>query len=243
MVEEQREPDRWRIGAIVLAVAVVVLIGVIIGYIVSGGLDGPEAVNPSTTSTMVSASTTLEPVVTTTIPEETTTVVPTSPVPTVVPDESVDGQITFTAVEDTFIDVTETLPMGMELSLFVEDDPPELQQSLIRFDVTGLPDGELVSSAVLRLYVEASASELVAVHEVEGEWDELSTTATNAPGLGLEVATFLPDTDLAIVEVDITDLLPGDGPLDLYLVATSARTTGFGSRESINPPTLVVRWD
>ena len=243
MVEEQREPGRWRTGAIVLAVAVVILVGVIVGYIVSGGLDGPEAVNPSTTSTVVSESTTIGPVVTTTTPEETTTVVPTSPVPTVVPDTSVDGQITFTAVEDTFIDATETLPMGLELSMFVENDPPELQQSLIRFDVTGLPEGEVVSSAVLRLYVEASASELVAVHEVEGDWDELTATATNAPELGSEVATFLPDTELSIVEVDIVDLLEGDGPLDLYLVATSARTAGFGSRESINPPTLVVRWD
>lgn len=242
MVEEQREPSGWRTGAIVLAVAVVILVGVIVGYIVSGGLNGEESAAPSTTSTVLSTTTT-PPIVTTTTPLETTTVVPTSPVPTVGPDTSVEGQITFTAVEDTFVDVTETTPMGLELSLNVEDDPPELQQALIRFDVTGLPEGEAVSSAVLRLFVQEAANELVAVRGVEGDWDELTTIATNAPGVGGEVASFLPDTELAIVEVDIADLLEGEGLVDVYLVATSARTAGFASRESINPPTLVVRWD
>lgn len=242
MVDEQREPSRWRTSTIILAVAVVVLIGVIIGYIISGGLQEPEAANPSTTSTSVQASTTTAPIVSTTTPEETTTIAPSAPVPTVPPDTSVDGQITFTAVEDTFIDVTEFAPLGLELSLSVEDDPPELQQALIRFDLTALPEGE-VSSAILRLHVVESASELVAVRGVEGDWDELTTTATNAPDVGGEITTFMPETELATVEVDLTELVEGVGPLDIYLVATSARTAGFSSRESINPPTLVVRWD
>lgn len=243
MVDEQREPGGWRTGAIVLAVAVVVLVGVIVGYIASGGLEDPETLNPSTTVTAAPAPTTSEPAVTTTTPEETTTVVPTGPVPTVAPDTSVEGQITFTAVEDTFIDATETAPLGLELSLLVENDPPELQQALIRFDLTGLPEDVDVGSAVLQLFVEVSASELVAVHGVEGEWDELDTTAVNAPGLGPEITTFLPDTEFATIEMNVADLVEGNGPVDLYLVATSPRTAGFGSRESINPPTLVVRWD
>lgn len=243
--DDESPESGWKTGVIVLAVAVVILIGVIVGYLVAGDDDDPVA-TPSTTT-----STTLPPVTTTTAANPaTTSVEPTTtlplgtPAPTVPPDTSVEGQITFTAVEDTFIDASDTAtPQGLEPGLALENDPPELKMALIRFDLTGLPTDQELSAARLLLFVEAGGEGAVTVHTVDGEWSEVDTTSANAPEVGTTVAAVEAGfAELTYIEFDISGLITGDGVLDLYVATSSPRSTELGSRESASPPQLVVEW-
>jgi hypothetical protein len=248
LTEPQEQSPHWRTSTIVLAVVVMVLLGLIIGYLALGDSREPAAVGSTTTVTSAQSSTSSVPRASTTTsfePTTTTLVPPGTPLPTQPPDTSVDGQVTFTAVEDTYIDSGDTTrPRGFDPGLVLENDPPELKLGLIRFDVVGLPEGVEIESAVLRLYVEVAGDDALTVHGVVGEWTEAETTAVDSPEIGATVATIPPGfPDLDYVEVEVTDLIDGDGLVDIYVATSSPRTTELGSRETPGPPQLIVSWD
>jgi hypothetical protein len=249
MTDQQQQPRDWRNAAlIVLGVLVVGMAGVIIGYLASGGLDGTTAAVETTTtsSTVVQAPpATLPPVSQSTIPDDDAPVVPSDPAPTVPPDTSVPGQITFTAVADATTSTDDpTTNFGAVPLLGVENDPPELVLALVRFDVSGIPDGATIASAVFRIHVEATVEVPVSLHTVEGEWDELAVTANTAPLIGDTVAALPGGTPVqAYAEADLTSLVTGNGLVNLYLASSSDSPSEYTSREGAFPPTLTVSWN
>jgi len=251
MSDEARGPEGedakdWRTPVVIgLAVVVTVLAGIIIGYVVSGGLDDDAGA-------AVGATTTVPANPQTTVPgaPTATTLPPTVPPPTVAPtggapDTSIEGQITFPASEDTYTDSTEPSEInGFEPRLALENDPPELKLGLVRFSVADIPDGETVVRALLKLSLVSPPDQQVSVYLVDGAWAEMETSAGNAPLLGASVATIPAGGTVGqVVEVDVTAAVPGNGTVDFYLATGSDNTIEFASKESESPPRLTVIWN
>ncbi|HSJ82176.1 MAG TPA: DNRLRE domain-containing protein [Acidimicrobiia bacterium] len=230
--EAETTSDSRNIVIIALAVVVTILLGVIVGFIVSGGLsDDPGSELAVDTTTSVTVGSTVAP----------TTVAPTSTLPTTT---QVPGQVTVTAIEDTFTDALEPDDInGLSPVLEIEDDPPEIKTALVRFDVTGVPEGETISEVILQ-FSTVSAGSQVAVHLVDGEWNEAETNANNAPLLGERVGIILPQGEQGtLAELDVTGVVTGPGPIDFYLTTLGDDTTEYASRDAgAGAPVLIVRW-
>lgn len=250
MNNEQQPQRDWRNGAVIgLGIVVTLLLGVIIGFVVTGGLNGEEAVGATTTTTPVVGPTTT-PSPATTSPGASVSTIPGSsstqpePAATVPPDTQVSGQITYTASEDTYTDSSDPADNnGDDTVIELVNDPPELKLGLVRFEVVGIPDGQSVTGATLRVFIEETADDLVSVHVVENDWSESETTAGNAPLIGEAIAAIpAGSAELAFVEVDVTSAVPGNGTIDFYLATSSNTTWGIASRESQSPPMLTVTY-
>jgi hypothetical protein len=229
---EATTPSSRNIVIIALAVVVTILLGVIVGFIVSGGLsDDPGSELAGETTTTAAVTSTIAP----------TTVAPSSTSP---PTTQVPGQVTVPAIEDTFTDALEPDEInGLSPILEIEDDPPEIKTALVRFDVSGVPEGETIREVILQ-FSTISAGSQVAVHLVDGEWNEAETNATNAPLLGERVGIISPQGQRGtLAELDVTEFVTGPGPIDFYLTTLGDDTTEYASREAgAGAPALIVRW-
>jgi hypothetical protein len=230
--EETPKRDNRNAALIALAVLVVVLLGAIVGYIVSGGLSddtASEIAGDSTTTTSVA----VQP---STTAEAPTTVASSVPATTQIP-----GQLTIPALEDTYTDATEPDEVnGGDAILEIENEPPEVKLGLVRFEVTGVPEGGTIQSVTLQ-FTTIGAGSPIAVDLVEGDWNEAETNATNAPAIGERVGMILPAAELA--ELDVTAFVTGPGQIDFYLSAVGDDTTEFASKEAgVGGPVLVVRY-
>lgn len=229
--------DSRTMWIIVLAVVITVLLGVIIGYIASGGLSGEPTTElaPATTAQPVTP-TSAPPAVTTTAGSVTTS----QPVASDPP-----GQLTILASEDTYSDASDPEEInGFDALIELEDDPPEVKQSLVRFEVAGIPEGVAIEEAILRIHTTAPSSSPIAVHLVNGDWNETETGAANAPAVGDRVATIPPGGDQGEpLEGDVTGTVTGPGSVSFYLLSTTENTTEIFSRENgANGPALILRW-
>ncbi len=114
---------------------------------------------------------------------------------------------------------------------------------LVRFEVSGVPDGATASSATLAVRVLSGDAEGSAVHLVAGDWDD-STTYASAPGVGERVAALSGvSLDGGWVQVDLGDIVAGNGTYDFYLVAGEGEEVIIASSESGEGPRLLLSWD
>jgi hypothetical protein len=203
-----------------LAVLGAVLVGIGVGFLVSRS-GGGEA----------TATTTVAPTTTTTA------------IPTTTLDPNANS-LEVTASEDTHVDAAEPgVGHGAESTLKIENDPPEVSQALIRFEVAGIPEGADVSQAVLRLTVERESEAQIEVRLVAGSWDD-STTWADAPVATEVVGTILPGTpEGSVVEADISAAVDGNGIVEIFLTTESDDSSEFGSADSSSPPRLAVAWN
>jgi len=170
-----------------------------------------------------------------------------TPTPTQIPSPTPSsGMLIVNPSEDTFIHSSNTSANYGARAFFGADGAPTIQ-SLLRFDVMGIPPGATISSATLRLYVSNSSNTSGALEQVSGSWSEATTTWDNAPAVGDFIADLSnPATAGAWSEADITQVISGDGTYDFYLTSSSSDSVTFNSREAgSNLPTLTVEysWD
>jgi len=111
-------------------------------------------------------------------------------------------------------------------------------RSFLRFDVAGL--AKPVVRATLRLYVEDASSDGGAVSAVSGSWSEGAITWSTAPPLGTTIANLAAGVAGTWVEVDVTPAVTGNGSFAFGVGKTPTDSVYYGSRESANPPQLVI---
>jgi len=228
MTENETPPrDTRQTMIIVLGVVLVILVGLIVGFIVSGGLSDDPVAAPSTT---VAPAGTLAPGTS-------------APATTVPPVTVVPGQLAIPASEDTYINTAEPEEInGLEDVMEIENDPPELKQGLVRFEVAGVPEGETIDLVTLRLFVVADSDDAIGIHTVGGDWNQAETTGGNAPPVGELVANIPPGApDGATVDIDLTNVVQGPGRYDFYIVSPGDDSAEYATIESgTNPPLLIV---
>src|SRR5438093_13441868 len=102
---------------------------------------------------------------------------------------AVSYSATFLATEDTYVKNTHpTHNYGQETTLQADMDP-SIKRALIRFSVTGIPSNATIQSATLRLFVVDKSNQSGSIQLVNGSWSERTTTWSNAPAVGLQIAT------------------------------------------------------
>jgi parallel beta-helix repeat protein len=144
---------------------------------------------------------------------------------------------TFTPEADSYVDAsTPTTNFGARISLRT-DASPEVR-SYARFNVQGVAD---TSSATLRMFANSSNKVGVDVRVVESaDWGETTLNFGNAPSFGPLLDSSGPVTGGNWYEFDVSSAVAGPGLVSFAITSTSATATSLGSRESSNPPQLIV---
>jgi acid phosphatase type 7 len=121
------------------------------------------------------------------------------------------------------------------------------KQAFICFTVGGLPAGASVGSAVLRLVVTNDSTSGGIFNSVsDTTWNENITWNTKPPVNSGQLASLGAVALNAVVEVDLTSAIAGNGAycFAISLPGTNTNTLGYASRESsttANRPQLIVR--
>jgi hypothetical protein len=236
MTTPEPDPTRRRniILIAVLAVAVVA-VGVVLGLTL-----GSEPTPPSTTQ--VAVGTTL-PTSTTSLPPSTTTLPPTTTVPpsttTTQPDE-IGADVVVPVADDTSVEADDPNEFfGSSDELVAETNGPEIERSLLRFEVEEIPEDQVLGRVFLRMRVVDDGGTPV-LAQVDGAWDETTVSWTNAPQVGADIAAVPDAPEGSYVRVDVTNFVQGPGTYEMYLVNGSDNDFVVASKETGDGPVLEI---
>jgi len=113
-------------------------------------------------------------------------------------------------------------------------------RSFLRFDVSGL--SKAVVKATLRLHVDDGSADGGVLHPVPTTWTEGAINWTTAPALDAPAVASLGAVATGTwVEVDVTAAVTGNGSYAFGLANDDSDSAYYGSRESANPPQLVIQ--
>lgn len=143
----------------------------------------------------------------------------------------------FLPVADTYASSAESARNFGTFSSIRTDGSPDVR-GFLRFDPDGLGT---VTSARLRIFANSANSDSIDVRAVtSNSWGETTLTYGNMPG-----TLSVTDSSGSIaagswVEWDVTSLVSGNDLISFALTTSSVTATNLASRESANPPHLVV---
>ncbi|MHC6594066.1 CBM96 family carbohydrate-binding protein, partial [Arthrobacter sp. C152] len=154
---------------------------------------------------------------------------------------AVSNTLTLAAVADTYISTASPdSNYGAATTLAVSGAQYHV---LLRFNVS-IPTGATVTGVNLRVYSKRTANSSLVIHPAETMWDESTVTYATRPTWHPEelartaslrankyVATSLP-----------TSSIPGIGPVSFELNTSSDAQGSLSSRETSNPPQLVITY-
>jgi hypothetical protein len=146
---------------------------------------------------------------------------------------------TFPAVADAYVDEGGTVNHGTATTLRVDTTAP-LVNSYLRFTLTGLAPTRV--SATLRIFSNSSLTAGVSVRSVSDDtWGERTILFSNAPPVGAAGVGSGALTAASWTDINVTSLVSSTaGNVDLALVGLSSTAVSLASRESANPPQLLV---
>lgn len=159
--------------------------------------------------------------------------------------------------DDAYVDSRDDTTHGYKPYMLVgrQQSPIGVQASLLRFDLSDLPDDAVIDEAILHVFVESgTGAETVTIdlHPLEGEWNEKSVTFSDAPDVGPVYATAMDVGDLGWTEWDVTQLVQEwvSGKRDNHGVGLAGPVKGeytrqLASKESANEkhhPTLRISY-
>src|SRR2546426_5963937 len=102
------------------------------------------------------------------------------------------GAVTYTAAfhptQDTYVKSTRPNTNYGKATTLQADMEPSIKRALIRFSLTGIPSNATIQSATLRLFVVDRSNQSGSIQRVNGSWSESTTTWSNAPALGQQIA-------------------------------------------------------
>ncbi len=168
----------------------------------------------------------------------TATNTPLPPTPTNTPDPS--GQtLTFNPVADAYTMANRpTSNQGSATTLRVSASP--VNNAYLRFNVQGVTG--TVTQATLRVYAQSSSSIGLNAHQVaNNSWGETTINYNNAPALGSIINSSGAFSSNGYVEVNVTSFVGSNGLVSFGLSTADSNLITLASRESGNPPQLVVQ--
>ena len=149
------------------------------------------------------------------------------------------GGGTFNATIDSYVDSSApSTNYGSNVKLRVDTSPTV--NSYLRFNVSGLSGA--ATGVTLKIFATSSLSAGFEVRALSDDtWGESTITSANAPAAG----TLLATSPAATANSYVTVVLPpsavgGNGDVNFVLVGRSTTALALSSRESANPPQLVI---
>ena len=158
--------------------------------------------------------------------------------PTATPGQS--QNLTFTPAVDAYVDASSAgTNYGGSTALRVDASP--VVKSYLRFTVAGL-GGQPISQARLLIYATSSSSQgLVAQSVADNTWGEMTLNSTNAPALGITLASSAAVSTGSWVTLDVTSYVNKEGTFSFGVTTPGSTAIGLSSRESgANSPKLIV---
>jgi len=142
---------------------------------------------------------------------------------------------------DSYVDSTATTAnLGTATQFRVDGSP--VVRSYLRFDLSSLSGS--VTKATLQIYANSASSVGYAAYKTSGaNWTETAITFANAPALGASIGASGAFTAGSWTGVDVTSAVTTAMPVDFALVDGNATAISLASRESANPPVLVLTLD
>lgn len=222
---------RQTIAIAILGGALILLVGAVVGFLIAG--EGGPSEPPAGTASPTTSAATTSTSTTTTRPVETT-------VPASQQGPLSDGVI-IPVDEDTYVDSGDPGErFGASPILEIEREQGETRWALLRFQVTGVAEGG-VERAILRLFQLDGSDDTGLLNQVGGPWGEAETTWANAPPVGDPLAVLPSGPDGTWLEIELTGVVTGPGPVDFYLTISSDDGLDYASKESgPNAPVLVI---
>jgi hypothetical protein len=147
--------------------------------------------------------------------------------------------LSFTPVADTYVD-SSVPTSSFESSVSMYDDASPVKQSFLRFDVSGLEERPVLD-ARLRLYNKDASPQGGRVWSISSNsWPEAITWGSK-PALDGSLLGQLAAVEVGNwYEVDLGPFPSGDGAVSMAIDSTSSDGAKWGTRESANPPQLLV---
>jgi uncharacterized repeat protein (TIGR02543 family) len=144
----------------------------------------------------------------------------------------------FNPVADSYVDAGNPgTNFGSNLSLRVDGSP--VLNGYLRFVVGGTKGN--VTGATLRVYANSAGVLGYQTQTVsDNSWAESGITYNNAPAVGSVIGASGAFTGGNYTEVDVSSYVNADGTYSFALTTSSATQINLASRESGNPPQLVV---
>jgi fibronectin type 3 domain-containing protein len=148
--------------------------------------------------------------------------------------------LTFTPTDDaSILAASPTSNFGSDQTL--QADLSSLQNFLVKFTVTGVGSGQVVSANLRLFNVNPSSVGGVFYRAADNTWNEGSVTWDNAPAADpTPLASLGPVSTNTWYEVDLTSLITGDGVYSLRVTSTSSDGADYSSKEGANAPQLIV---
>ncbi len=148
--------------------------------------------------------------------------------------------LTFKPTADSYVNsASASSNYGSSTALRVDGASSPVMRSYLRFALSGLSGS--VTKAILKIYANSSQPSGFAVDAVSNDtWGESTINYSNAPAVGSQLATSGAVTSGAYLSIDVTSYVKGNGDIDLALAGLSTTQLSLASRESSNPPQLVV---
>jgi hypothetical protein len=165
-----------------------------------------------------------------------------SPTPTPTPPPPPPGDrdvFTYRPAADAYVSAgTPTTSFGTSTSLYADASP--VMQSFLRFDVSGLA-GRTVTDVRLRVFVTDASATGGVVHRVPSTtWAESITYETKPSYDAAALGSFGAVSLNSWHEASLGPIVSGDGPVALAVDSTSSDAARWSSRETVNPPQLIV---
>ncbi len=145
---------------------------------------------------------------------------------------------TFNPVADAYVNSAyPSTNYGTSTALRADSSP--IVNSYLRFSVSGLTG--TVQKVTLQVYANSSLSTGITASRVaDNTWGETTITYSNAPAIGTAINSSTAITGGTWISIDVTAYITGNGTYSLVLTSTNATALSMGSRESTNPPKLVI---
>jgi hypothetical protein len=159
-------------------------------------------------------------------------------VPSAQPGARAVAQIALPPVGDASVSVAQPGPPLGRAPVLRTSSRPETR-SYLAFSVDGVAGP--ITRAVLWLWADRDDAQGVAIHAVQGAWDEKSIIAANAPAIGGAASTTGPVAAGAWAFADVTRLMPDHGVVSLALTQVGSGTAEFGSKEGAHSPQLMIQ--
>ena len=139
---------------------------------------------------------------------------------------------------DSYVDSTATTANFGTATQFRVDGSPVVR-SYLRFDLSALSGS--VTKATLQIYANSASSAGYSAYKTSGaSWAETSITFGNAPALGAGIGASGAFVAASWTSVDVTAAVATGIPVEFALVDGNATAISLASRESANPPVLVL---
>jgi hypothetical protein len=147
--------------------------------------------------------------------------------------------LTLTAVADSYVRSDQSgTNFGTSTQLASNGASTTTMISYLRFDVTGLAGPP--ASATLSYVSRSTGTTRTAVRLVTGTWSEDTLTYANRPAYGSAISSTAALTAGTWATADVSSVVTGNGSYSFALTTTATATRYADSRESANPPQLLV---